>query len=357
MIARVGGAGFGLLGSEEVINPSSLHGLFHKPITIDSIEAIVSFSLGLVRIRNFQTCGSELFHCACIAQKRAKSSGQIGQSAYYTPDIRDEIRSSSGLLHELQVALNSPISPFYMQYQPQVELMSGRVVGLEALVRWTSNTGQIIAPDRFIPIAEQSGLIVPLGNWILKTSLADFRRLQLSGFNDICMAVNVSVAQFRHPDFIANIDQALLESGIDAAKLELEITESAAIQGVEFMQTILSELKERKISIAIDDFGTGYSSLYYLDRLSVDRLKIDRSFINLIGTNKPGMRITEMVIPLGRQLGMKVLAEGAENRDQIRRLKQLGCDEVQGYYFARPMVFEELLAWLTQPIDQTLLDA
>ncbi|MGR8929073.1 MAG: bifunctional diguanylate cyclase/phosphodiesterase [Gammaproteobacteria bacterium] len=357
LVARVGGAGFGLLGSRELINPSRLQVLFHKPLSIDGIDSMVSFSMGLVDMRDFRSCGSELFHCASIAQKRAKANGQIGQFAYYTASTRNEIRDSSKLLHELRVALQSSVSPFYLVYQPQIELCSGKLVGLEALVRWKSASGEIIPPDRFIAVAEQSGLIVPLGSWILEKSLADLKKLQQAGFGHICMAVNVSAVQFRHPDFIANVDANLKESGIDPNNLELEITESAAIQGVEFMQTILRELKARNISIAIDDFGTGYSSLSYLNRLTVDRLKIDRSFVNLIGTDEPGMRITEMVVPLGRQLGMKVLAEGVENREQLLRLKQLGCDEIQGYYVARPMVFEELLNWLAQPIDIKLFEA
>lgn len=350
MIARVGGAGFGLLGHEDTINPKALQTLFHKPLAIDGIESMVSFSMGLVRIRDFQFCGAELFHCASIAQKRAKASGQIGQTAYYTLNTRNDIRDSSKLLHELQVALQTTPSPFYLEYQPQIELASGRVIGLEALVRWKNATGDIVSPARFIPVAEQSGLIIPLGHWILKTALTDLQHLQQAGFNDICMAVNVSAVQFRHPDFINTVDEILRQSHIDATKLELEITESAAIQGMEFMQNILHELKGRRITVALDDFGTGYSSLSYLNQLQVDRLKIDRAFVTLIGTDEPGMRITEMVVPLGRQLGMKVLAEGVENQDQINHLRQLGCDEIQGFYFATPMVFDRLLEWLANPV-------
>lgn len=356
VVAKVGGACFGLLGPSDIINPSSLHALFDAPLAIDGIESMVSFSMGLVNVRDFQANGAELFHCASIAQKRAKTSGQIGQAAYYTPAIRNEIRDSAKMLHELRVALQNRLSPFYLVYQPQIDLASGRVIGLEALVRWKNRDGGIISPERFIPVAEQSGLIVPLGNWILKTTLADLQRLQQAGFESISMAVNVSPVQFRHPDFLANIDLNLRETGINSDNLELEITESAAIQGMEFMQNILHELKARHISVAIDDFGTGYSSLSYLDRLPVDRLKIDRSFINLIGTNQPGMRITEMVVPLGRHLGMKVLAEGVEGANQITRLRQLGCDEIQGFYMARPMAFDQLLEWLRQPAAPSVFD-
>lgn len=348
LVARVGGAGFGLLGTENDVNPQKLHSLFRTPVIIDGIESLVSFSMGLVRTRDFQSSGAELFQCASVAQKRTKADGQIGKSAYYTLETRNEIRSSSRLLRELRLAMQGDLAQFFLVYQPQVDLASGKVVGLEALVRWKNHDDTIVSPERFIPVAEQSGLIIPLGNWIMQTALADLKHMQMAGFNDTCMAVNVSVAQFRHPDFLTTIDDNLRDSGIAAEHLELEITESAAILGMEFMQNILSELKARRISIAIDDFGTGFSSLSYLDRLPADRLKIDRYFITLIGTDQPGMRITEMVVPLGQQLGMKVLAEGVENAEQFKRLQQLGCDEIQGYYTGRPMALETLLAWMTE---------
>ncbi|WKJ88617.1 EAL domain-containing protein [Methylomonas montana] len=348
LVARVGGAGFGLLGADEYVNPQVLHNLFRTPLVIDGIESLVSFSMGMVRTRDFPSNGSELFQCASVAQKRAKAEGQIGKSAYYTLETRNEIRDSSRLLHDLRLAMQGDQSPFFLVYQPQIDLASDRVVGLEALIRWKNQDGTIVPPDRFIPIAEQSGLIVPLGNWILRTALADLQRMRTAGFKSICMAVNVSAVQFRHPDFLSSIDDSLFDSGIAGEHLELEITESVGILSMEIMQNILSELKTRRISIAIDDFGTGFSSLSYLDRFQADRLKIDRSFITLIGTDQPGVRITEMVVPLGQQLGMKVLAEGVENVEQLERLRQLGCDEIQGYYTGRPMVLEALLQWLIE---------
>jgi diguanylate cyclase (GGDEF)-like protein len=347
-VARVAGDGFGILGAEDIVEPASLRGLFHAPMQIDGIASPLSFSIGLARLREFQAGGAELLKNASIARKRAKTGGQIGRAAYYTPEISEEIRSGAVLLHELRLAQQSSPQPFFLVYQPQVELASGKVVGLEALLRWKKEDGSLVPPDRFVPIAEQSGLIVSLGQWVLRTALAALKRLRDLGHTEICMAVNVSAAQFRDPDFIACVDQCLCDSGVAPEWLELEITESAAIIGLESMQDILRELKTRRLTLAIDDFGTGYSSLSYLDRFPVDRLKIDRSFITLIGTGQPGVRITEMVVPLGRRLGMKVLAEGVENAEQIERLRQLGCDEVQGYYSGRPMRLEALLDWLGQ---------
>jgi EAL domain-containing protein (putative c-di-GMP-specific phosphodiesterase class I) len=262
--------------------------------------------------------------------------------------MSDEIRHSATLLHEMRLALQRERQQFYLVYQPQIDLESGKVVGLEALIRWKKQDGVLVPPDRFIPIAEQSGLVVTLGNWVLRTALSGLKRLRTEGYDEICMAVNVSAVQFCHPDFISSVDQCLSESGVPPERLELEITESAAVMGLDFMQNTLRELKARGITIAIDDFGTGYSSLSYLDRLPADRLKIDRSFVMLIGTDQPGVRITDMVIPLGRQLGMKVLAEGVEHAAQVARLRQLGCDEIQGYYTGRPMELDALLDWLAQ---------
>ncbi|MGR9051396.1 MAG: bifunctional diguanylate cyclase/phosphodiesterase [Gammaproteobacteria bacterium] len=345
MVARVAGGEFGLFGKEAFLSPQILHHFFHAPIAIDGIDTLVSCSIGLVRVRDFPTTGAELLHCASIAQKRAKASGYIGQSAYYTPAIRTEIHAGSQLLHELHMALQNSPEQFYLVYQPQIDINTGKVVGLEALVRWKNRNDTIVSPAQFIPVAEKSGLIVALGKWILNTAIADLHRIQSAGF-ETTMAVNVSAVQFQHTDFLDDFDDCLRGSRINPKQLELEITESAAIRGMEFMQAMLQQLKSRQILVALDDFGTGYSSLSYLDRLPADRLKIDRSFIATLDTDQPDTRIIEMVILLGRQLGMKVLAEGAETERQVKRLKALGCDEIQGYYFARPMALEPLLTWL-----------
>ncbi|MGR9116490.1 MAG: EAL domain-containing protein [Gammaproteobacteria bacterium] len=347
IVSRVSGGEFGLLGEEKHISPHLLRDLFHAPLRIDGIDSLVSFSIGVVYFRDFSATGAELLHCASIAQKRAKASGYIGQTSNYTQAIRREIHDSSKLMHELHMALQNSPEQFYLAYQPQFDLRDRNVVGLEALVRWRKQDGTIVPPGRFIPVAEKSGLIVALGNWILKTAVDDLQRIQSMGFNQINMAVNVSAVQFHHPDFLASIDACLDGTSIRSEQLELEITESAAIRGMEFMQDMLQQLKSRRILIAIDDFGTGYSSLSYLDRLPADRLKIDRSFVAMLGTDRADIRIMETVILLGRQLGMKVLAEGAETECQVSRLEELGCDEIQGYYFGRPMEFDSLLTWLS----------
>ena len=192
-------------------------------------------------------------------------------------------------------------------------------------------------------------MIVGLGEWVLRHSLAALGELRALGHTALTMAVNVSAMQFRRPDFIDVVDGALADSGMPAECLELEVTESVAIIGADLVEQYFLALKERRIGIAIDDFGTGFSSLSYLDRLPADRIKIDRAFVNALDNGDPGARgarIAEMVVPLGRRLGMKVLAEGIETEAQALRLRELGCDDGQGFLYARPMPLDELKRWL-----------
>jgi len=212
-------------------------------------------------------------------------------------------------------------------------------------LRWRNEAGQFISPDQFIPVAEQSGLIVGLGAWVLRTALGAQRKLAAAGFN-LRMAVNVSAIQFRQPAFISLVEAALADLQVDPAMLELEITESVAMYGWAQVHERLQGLKKQGVSVAIDDFGTGFSSLSYLDRLPADCLKIDRAFVSALDSDQSGARIAEMVIQLGKRLGMRVLAEGVEDASQLQTLIDLGCNEAQGWYYAKAMQEDELSGWL-----------
>lgn len=201
-------------------------------------------------------------------------------------------------------------------------------------------------PDRFIPLAEQSGLIVPIGQWVLRSALHTLAMLDQEGFPGLRAAVNVSVVQFRDPQFVETVDRALADAGMSADRLELEVTESVCVLGQDAVAAQLGALTRRGIQVAIDDFGTGFSSLSYLDRLGADRLKIDRSFVQSLEQPCGSARIAEMVIALARSLRMRSIAEGVETEAQRRRLIELGCDEGQGYLFGRPMALDEFTAWL-----------
>lgn len=350
-LARVAGDTFGLFGLESSVNPEVLRGVFEQPFEIESVLRPVSVCMGFVRCDDTSGSGLELLKDASIALKRAKELGQ-GRSAYYSAEVGTITRERTRMLHGLQRAFDH--EHLFVVYQPQVCLSNGRPIGVEALLRWRTDDGKFVPPDRFIPVAEQSGLIVTMGAWVLRTALHAMGRLRAQGIASIRLAVNVSPVQFVQPQFLHMVDEALLDTGMPPESLELEITESVAVMGMERVAALLQQIKARGIAVAIDDFGTGFSSLSYLDRLPADRLKIDRAFVMSLDSGRLGARIAEMIVPLGHQLGMQVLAEGVETEAQADILRKLGCDEAQGYLYAKPMVIEELGPWLAQRLGTPL---
>ena len=350
LVARVGSDTFGILGAEQLLAPERLLEEFSRPLTPEGNEHFVSVAIGMVRLTEPGGSGVDRLKDASIAVKHAKASGH-GQVAWFTPEVGIDSRARTRLIQALRDAFSR--DRLFLAYQPQVELETGRVVGFEALLRWRTDDGRLVPPDTFIPVAENSGLIVNLGAWILRSALDAADRLRDTGLAGFRMAVNVSVVQFRHPDFLATIDAALAATGSRPQDLELEITESVAMMGAESIGATIAALKARGIAVAIDDFGTGFSSLSYLDRLPADRVKIDRSFVSALDSDQRGARIAEMVIPLGRMLGMKVLAEGVETDAQVARLRKLGCHEAQGYHFCRPLPLAEALDWVHARLGST----
>ncbi len=341
-LARVGGDIFGVYGSRDVVNPASLRSILLDPFENEAGPHTISFSIGFASSAEADDRGAELLRNAAIALKRAKLAGP-GNDAYYTAEVGMLTRQRVHLLHDLRAALDN--DQLFVVYQPQFDLASGAICGVEALVRWRSGTGEAVPLDQFIPVAEQSGLIVDLGDWVLRMALAAQRELADHGY-PLRMAVNVSPVQFRHHAFLRMVRAAVAEAAIDARFLELEITESVALFG--WAQTVerMRAIKALGASIAIDDFGTGFSSLSYLARLPTDCLKIDRSFVTALGNRHSGTPIAELVVQLGKQLGMRVLAEGVENPRQLQILRSLGCHEGQGMVFALPMDQDDLLHWL-----------
>jgi len=343
-IARVSNDTFAIWGEEEQLPLEGLRQHFDQPFCFEDNEHSVTVSIGAVRLRESGcTNGADLLKEAWIALKRAKLGGQ-GQEAYFSMASAEETREHTRLLHALRQAFRR--DRLFLVYQPQIALDSGAVTGVEALLRWRGDDGRFIAPDRFLPVAESSGLIVDVGGWVLRSALRAAENLVQAGHGGIRMAVNVSAHQFAHPGFMAVLDAALAGSTMAPNQLELEITESVAVMGIHAVEQLLHAIKQRGVQVAIDDFGTGYSSLSYLDRFPADRLKIDRSFISVLLTETRGGRIAEMVVPLGRQLGLQVLAEGVETEEQANYLRQLGCHEAQGYLYAHPMPMPDLLQWL-----------
>lgn len=342
-LARIGGDIFAVLGDETACAPAALHALFAAPFSIDGQDVQVSSTLGLVRLGEHDGSGADALKDADIALKRAKTR-QRGGHFYFSRGMGVEIRERVRLMHALRSGFRR--GELFLAYQPQIDLASRRPFGAEALLRWRLEDGQLVPPDRFIPIAEYSGLIVEIGAWVLGEACAELVRLRAAGHRDFTMSVNVSQAQFRHPQFVEVLRRALQDSGAPPEYVELEITESMAMEDPRHLAEILGALKQTGVSIAIDDFGTGFSSLSHLQRLRVDRLKIDRAFVSEITGSARGSSIAEMVIQLGRNLGLSVIAEGVEDERQAQILQALGCPLAQGYLFARPLSPDGLRAWL-----------
>ena len=232
-----------------------------------------------------------------------------------------------------------------LHYQPQIDLLNGKVVGVEALVRWAHPVRGMIAPADFIPVAEECGLILQLGHWVLLTACRQVRAWLDAGIDMGEMAVNISAHQFRQPDFVQTVRGILAETGLPADRLELEITESTVMHGVDAAIQTLAQLKAMGVRLAIDDFGTGYSSLSYLRRFPLDRLKIDRSFLADVDTDPEAASLVTSIVMLGRSLGLQLVAEGVENFAQAEFLRTLECERVQGFHFYQPVSADEVIGF------------
>jgi diguanylate cyclase (GGDEF)-like protein len=350
-VARIGGDIFCVLGDAGVVQPAPIQALFREPFHIDGQDVQVSATLGLVRLGEHDGAGADALKDADIALKRAKSQQRAGHF-YFSRSMGVEIRERVRMMHALRGGFQR--NQLFLAYQPQVDLVSNRPFGAEALLRWRTEDGRLVPPDRFIPIAEYSGLIVDIGEWVLRQACAELIRLRAAGHTAFTMSVNVSQVQFRHPHFLDMLRRALDDTGAPPEFIELEITESMAMEEPALLVEKLAQVKRTGVSIAIDDFGTGFSSLSHLQRLQVDRLKIDRAFVTEITGSARGNSIAEMVIQLGRNLGLSVIAEGVEDERQAQILRQLGCPLAQGFLYSRPLSPEDLLAWLA---DQALHQA
>ncbi|MDZ7919750.1 bifunctional diguanylate cyclase/phosphodiesterase [Rhodoferax sp.] len=343
ILARIGSDTFGLMGEQSVVNPLRVLAMFREPFQVQDDSMVVTATMGLTKLLSDGVSGRDALKDANIALKRAKKSRR-GSFVMFSSEMGSDIRERVRLLQSLRSAVES--ERLFIVYQPQINLNSGQVVGMEALIRWRNEDGTFVPPDRFIPLAEASGMIIAIGDWVLRMSCHELGRLQAMGLTDLRMSVNVSQIQFRHPEFLDKLNAALLDTGIRPNCLELEITESVAMEDADFMLETLNLVRELGISIAIDDFGTGYSSLSQLRQLPIDRLKIDRAFVSELQKDMCGGHIASMVIELGRNLNLTVIAEGIEDEAQAQALRALGCHEGQGYLYAKPMTPPLLKEWL-----------
>ena len=343
-VARIGGDIFCVLGDAGQVNPAHILGMFATPFSIEGQDVQLSATLGLVRLLEHDGSGADALKDADIALKRAKTQQRAGHF-YFSRSMGVEIRERVRMMHALRTGFSQ--NQLFVVYQPQVDLSTRRPSGAEALLRWQTPDGKFVSPDRFIPIAEYSGLIIDLGEWVMRTSMQELVALRAAGHTEFTISINVSQVQFRHPHFLEMLRNALHDTGAPPEYVELEITESMAMEEPDMLIKMLAQIKQTGVTIAIDDFGTGFSSLSYLQRLQIDRLKIDRAFVTEITNSARGSSIAEMVVQLGRNLGLAVIAEGVEDERQAQILQTLGCPLGQGFLFARPMTGEALLGWLS----------
>lgn len=342
-VSRVSGDTFGLLGPRSLLEPARIKAGFFDPFSLFGDELVISVTQGYYQLNDSNLRGNDAIKRANIALKRAKTIVR-GEAIEYTQEIERETHQRMLLLQGLRRAYND--NELFLAYQPQIDLRTGQVTGFEALMRWRTKNGTMIGPQEFIPVAESSGMIIPLGKWVMDTAMADLVRLEQQFGLKLQMGINISSLQFRHPNFLHTIRSRLDRLEVSASQIEFEVTESVAMMDTENVREILATIHEYGAQVAIDDFGTGFSCLSYLETLNFDRLKIDKSFVDKMLDEHTSTHIPEMIISLGKDLNMQVIAEGVETLEQMEHLRQLDCDQAQGFYFARPMEFSQLQKWL-----------
>ena len=316
---------------------------FSEPFRLDQAELFVTASIGITLYPDDSTDQDALIKNADIAMYRAKEEGRDTYE-FFAPGMN----AQGGERLDMEVMLRHALErkEFVLHYQPKIALQDNRIIGVEALIRWNSKELGLVLPMQFIPLAEETGLIAPIGEWVLKTACAQNKAWQDQGFPPLLMSVNLSPRQFQQKNLLQMIAGTLTETGLDPRLLELEITESIIMKHPEKSSAILQQLHEIGIRFSIDDFGTGYSSLAYLKRFPVHRLKIDQSFVRHITTDADDAAIVTAVIAMAKSLKLEVVAEGVETREQLAFLAQLRCDEYQGYYFSKPVPAEEFVRLL-----------
>jgi diguanylate cyclase (GGDEF)-like protein/PAS domain S-box-containing protein len=350
-VARLGGDEFMIIMSEvsgeddAMPMVQTLLEVVAQPITLAEKGTVVTASLGVALYPRDGDNAAILFKNADIAMYRAKDLGR-NSFQFYAPDMNSRMSERLEMERGLRRALQE--NQFELHYQPKVELKSGALIGAEALIRWRHPTNGLISPTQFIPLAEETGLISPIGAWVIATACEQIQAWRDAGLPEITVAVNVSARQFQQDDLASVVSQCLQRTGIPAGSLVIEVTESAVMSNPEKAKDTLTRLKEIGVCVSLDDFGTGYSSLNYLKRFPIDSLKIDQSFVRDIPADAENAAIAVLVISLAHSLRLSVIAEGVETETQLTFLRRQGCDEIQGYYFSRPLMPEAFAGLLRE---------
>ncbi|MEZ4600919.1 MAG: EAL domain-containing protein [Syntrophotaleaceae bacterium] len=352
-IARLGGDEFVII-VQDLVDHCDLAAIAQKilaqlakAIRINDDVLFPTASIGIALYPDDGQDVEELMKSADVALYRAKEQGRNTYQFYeraMNARSHELLRLESHLRHALEE------QQLVLHYQPQLDLKTGETVGFEALLRWKHPLKGMIAPSDFIPMAEETGLIVPIGEWVLDQACSQAQLWRSRGFDKLRVSVNISPRQFKQPGFVQAVDRILFRTGLDPRFLELEITENILVDNIQEAAGVLQQLRTMGLSLAVDDFGTGFSSLRYLQQLPLDRLKIDQSFVKGITIAAEGTSLAAGIIALAENLNLGVVAEGIENRVQLDFLRQRQCDQGQGFLFARPLTTEEATAYLHRPL-------
>ncbi|GAO37392.1 hypothetical protein SCT_2813 [Sulfuricella sp. T08] len=347
-VARLGGDEFVILVEMDIADSAipvaqKILDALTRPFSISGREVFIGASIGISLYPKDGDSGEELLKNADVAMYRAKKRGR-NTFRFYNEGMNTNSVERLSLETSLRHAVDN--GELLLYYQPQVNLHSGEIIGAEALIRWQHPEMGLVSPAKFIPLAEETGLIFPIGEWVMRTACAQIKAWQGAGVMTPPVAVNLSAHQFRQRHLVKMTTGVLLDSGIDGRYLELEMTESAMMEDADRVIKVLRELKDAGTSISIDDFGTGYSSLSYLKQFAIDKLKVDQSFVREITRDSKDAAIVVAIITMAHSLGLNVIAEGVETEGQLEHLRSHGCDEMQGYFFSRPVPvgdFEQML--------------
>ena len=350
-VARLGGDEFIVLLREAGASTASmvaqkLLSTLATPYDLDGQVIATQASIGISVYPDHAQEADILIKNADMAMYRAKEEGRNNYQ-FFAPEMNFRVDLLFSMEKDLRLALER--GEFFLQYQPQVELASGTLSGIEALIRWKHPVKGMVSPAEFIPVAEETGQIIAVGEWVLRAACTQMAQWRKDGLHDLTMAVNLSIRQLRQPTLGEFVKEMLQESGLEPRYLELEITEGIMMGDNQAAMHFLNEMHELGVQLSIDDFGTGFSSLNYLKKLPVNRLKIDKSFIRDIETDEGDAAIIRSIISLGHRLNLKVVAEGVETQEQLDFLRIRGCDEMQGYFYSRPLAADAFMEFVKNP--------
>jgi EAL domain-containing protein (putative c-di-GMP-specific phosphodiesterase class I) len=347
LVARLGGDEFTIVVDENSKHSGSriiserIIEAFKKPFVFGGQKPVMSPSIGISMYPEHAADYGTMMQYADTAMYQAKEKGG-NCYLYYSPEMGDKLTHHMNIEAGLRRALEE--EEFVLHYQPKVEISTGKIVGMEALIRWMDPEKGMVSPNDFIPLAEETGLIIPIGEWVLRKACEQCLEW---GKTDIEIAINLSANHLYDPSLLIMLQTTLQETGFPPGRLEIEITENGMMRNVQQTITILEQIKSLGVKVAIDDFGTGYSSLSYLKRFAIDTIKIDRSFVSGIPHNADEVAITSATVVMAQNLKRRVIAEGIETEEQAAFLNQLGCEMGQGYYYSRPLPSAEIAAMLS----------